>query len=70
MLSITELRKYKLGDNVLFDHILTLLIAIIFSLYTKIPLVITIIVFLVLGELLHYIFNIPSNTIKYFNIYK
>lgn len=70
MLLIQELRKYKIGHNlVLFDFISTTLFAFIVSIYTKIPFVLLIVILLICGELLHYWFRIPSNTMKYLGIY-
>jgi len=67
---IQKLRQYKIGNNlVLFDFIGTTIIAFIFSIYTKIPFVLVIVVFFILGEMMHYWFQIPSNTMKYLGIY-
>lgn len=68
MISVSDLRKYKLGENVLFDFIATLLGAIILSHFIKVPLVIVTVCLLVVGEILHYWFRIPSNTVKYLGL--
>ena len=68
MVSVSDLRKYKLGENVLFDFISTLLGAVILSHFIKVPLVIVTVVLLILGEILHYWFRVPSNTMKYFGL--
>ena len=64
-----SIRQYKMGHNtVIFDYVSTILGAILVSKYSKIPLVITTIVLFVLGEVLHYVFNVPTNTLRYFKL--
>jgi hypothetical protein len=67
---VQELRKYKIGNNlVLFDFISTTFVAFFVSIYTKIPFVLLIVILFVMGEIFHYIFRVPSNTMKYLGIY-
>lgn len=66
-----NIRKYKIANNtVLFDYVATLIGAVIVSKYLEIPLVIVTIVVLILGEVMHYIFNVPTNTLKYLNVFE
>lgn len=64
-----NIRSVKIPHNtVLFDYGMTILAAIIVSYYTKIPLVLLTILFFISGEVLHYIFNVKTNTLDYLNL--
>ena len=65
MFSVSDLRKYKLGDVVIFDFFGTIFMAIMISQLIKVPAVIVTVALLILGEVLHYWFRVPSNTIQY-----
>lgn len=65
---IMELRKYKIGSTVILDFFGTIFLCVIISLFSKVPLVIITIVTLFMGEVFHYAFNIPSNTMKYLKL--
>lgn len=63
------IRKYKIAHNtVVFDYFASILGAILLSTFTKIPLVLTTIFILLLGEIMHYAFNVKTNTLKYLGI--
>ena len=66
---ISTLRSVRIPHNtVLFDYVATLLFAIALSWWTKVPLVMMTIGLLVLGEILHYVFDIPTNTLRYLRV--
>lgn len=66
-----NLRAYKLpGNTAAFDYISTILAAIFMTYVTKVPLVITTIIMLLLGELLHYLFGVKTNTLRYLGVSK
>ena len=62
----TGLHKYKLLDTALVDYILTILLAIVFSYYTKVPLVLSTILWFVIGIVSHMLFGVDTEAIKYF----
>lgn len=65
-----NLRAWKLpGNTVAFDYIMTILGAIWITYITNVPLVITTISLFIFGEILHYWFDIPTNTLKYLHIF-
>ena len=55
-------------DTALNDYIGTILLAIITTYLTKMPLVMTTILSFILGEFLHFLFGVETNTLKYLNI--
>lgn len=55
-------------DTALIDYILTIISAILISKLTKVPLVLTTIILLILGEFMHYLFCIPTRTLSYLHI--
>ena len=64
-----NIRQYKIGGNtVLFDYVATIMGAIILSKYSEVPLVIVTIFVFILGEVLHYISNVPTNTLRYLKV--
>ena len=60
--------KLRFLDTALNDYIGTILLAIIFTFYTKIPLVLSTIFSFIVGEILHYLFGVETNALKYLNI--
>lgn len=63
------IRSFKLVNNtVAFDYISTLIGSLLFSKFTKVPLVLTTVLLFILGEILHYIFNIKTNTLTYLSL--
>ena len=64
----TGIHKIKLRDTSMIDYLGTILIAIIISYYTEIPLVITTIFILLLGMILHLLFGVNTSSLKYLGI--
>ena len=63
------IRSFKLVNNtVAFDYISALIGSLLFSKFTKVPLVLTTVLLFILGEILHYIFNIKTNTLTYLSL--
>lgn len=61
-----NLRAYKLpGNTAAFDYVVTILAAIALTRTTGVPLVLTTVVLLVVGEIMHYAFGVPTNTLQY-----
>lgn len=60
--------KLRFLDTALNDYIGTILLAIIFTFYTKIPLVLSTIFSFIVGEILHYLFGVQTNALRYLNI--
>jgi hypothetical protein len=50
------------------DYILTLFMAIITTFFTKIPLELTTIMWLIMGIISHILFGVQTSTMKYLNI--
>ena len=55
-------------DVAAVDYFLSILGAIILSFFTKIPLVLTTIVILVLGIILHMLFGVNTSAVKYLGL--
>lgn len=60
--------KYKVFNTAMFDYIGTIIIAYITTYFTNIPLVLTTIFWFIAGIVLHILFGVETNTIKYLNI--
>lgn len=60
--------KYRFFNTAFVDYILSLILAIIITYLTNIPLVLTTIIILSLGIILHILFGVPTNTTKYLGI--
>jgi hypothetical protein len=60
--------KLRFLDTALNDYIGAILFAIMLTFFTKIPLVLSTIVSFIVGEILHYLFGVETNTLKYLNI--
>jgi len=56
------------GDTALFDYFGTLLIAFFLSKLTNLPLVLSTILCFVLGEVFHYLFCVPTNSLTYLHM--
>lgn len=52
-------------DTALIDYTLTIISAILISKLTKVPLVLTTILLFIFGELMHYMFCIPTRSLSY-----
>ena len=62
------IHKYRLLDVALIDYIGTIVLAIIMSKITKIPLVISTIFMFILGIILHMLFGVNTSAVKYLGI--
>ena len=60
--------QYRFLNTALVDYALTILGAILITYLTDIPLVLTTIGLFILGILLHYLFGVETNTLKYLGI--
>lgn len=60
--------KYRFLNTALVDYILSIILAIIITYFTNIPLVLTTVIILSLGIILHILFGVPTNTTKYLGI--
>ena len=55
-------------DTAVFDYFITIIGCLIISHFTKIPLVLTTIIVLLIGMLVHALFGVQTNTLKYLGI--
>ena len=62
------IHKIRFLDTALNDYIGTIIIAIIITYFSKIPLVLSTIISFIFGEILHYLFGVETNSLKYLNI--
>ena len=60
--------KSRFLDSAMNDYFGTILLAILLTFFTKIPLVLSTIMLFIVGEILHYLFGVETNTLKYLNI--
>jgi hypothetical protein len=60
--------KYRFLNTAIIDYILTIIIACITTYFSNIPLVLTTIMWLVIGIILHILFGVETNTLKYLRI--
>ena len=63
----TGLRKYRIGYVSAIDFIGTIVIAFIITHFTEIPVSITLTFLLLLGFLMHYLFNVKTASANYFD---
>lgn len=59
------IHQYRFLGTAISDYLLTILVAVIITYFTKIPLVLTTIFAFVLGIVLHVIFGVSTNTTRY-----
>ena len=65
----TGTHQYRfLNDTAILDYFLAIIFAMFVTWMTKIPLVLTTIFVLISGIIVHYLFGIPTNTLKYLGI--
>jgi hypothetical protein len=64
----TGVHKQRFLDVALFDYIGTIILAIIFSKLTKIPLVVSTILMFVLGVVLHMLFGVNTSAVKFLGL--
>lgn len=60
--------KYRFLNTAIIDYILTIITACVTTYFSKIPLVLTTIMWLILGIILHILFGVQTNTLKYLGI--
>jgi hypothetical protein len=64
----TGAHQYRIGDVAIVDYILTIIGAFVLSYMTKIPVVLTTIGLLVGSIIIHLLFGVETNTLKYLGI--
>ena len=57
--------RQRILDAAAFDYLGTIFLSLLFSYFTKIPLVLSTILMFIFGELCHYLFGLQTNTLKY-----
>jgi hypothetical protein len=60
--------KYRFLNTAIIDYVLTLIVAIVLGAVTGVPLVLTTIFSFVLAIVLHILFGVETNTVKYLGI--
>lgn len=60
--------SYRFLDTAIVDYILSIILAMTITYYSKIPLVLTTISVLIVGILLHMLFGVNTNTIEYIGL--
>ncbi len=60
--------KYNIANGAVVDYILTIIIAGITSYFSKLPLVLSTIMWLIIGIIMHIIFGVKTATVKYLGI--
>lgn len=61
----TGAHAYRFLDTAIVDFLMSIIIAIIITYITKIPLVLTTVAVLITGTLAHILFGVETNTTKY-----
>ena len=64
----TGLHKFRFNNTAIFDYIITIIIAMLTSYFSNIPLVISTIGWLLIGFILHIIFGVQTHTLTYLGI--
>jgi hypothetical protein len=68
-MNIDILRSVRIPHNtVLFDYASTIIGSVLISYMSKVPLVIITVVAFVIGEVVHYLFGIQTNTLRYMKL--
>lgn len=60
--------KFRLVNSALVDYVLTIIGAILLASFTNIPLVLTTIGLFIIGIILHVLFGIPTEAVKYLGL--
>ena len=63
-----SIHQYRFLGTAISDYLLTILVAVVITYFTKIPLVLTTILAFLLGIVVHVIFGVETNTIRYLGI--
>ena len=64
----TGIHSYRFENTAIIDYFVTILLAMLLTKVTKIPLVLTTILLLVLGIILHMLFGVETSVLKYLGI--
>lgn len=62
------LHSYQILNTAIVDYILTILGAFLLTYLTGVPVVLTTIILLILGIILHVLFGIPTEAVKYLGL--
>ena len=60
--------QFKVLNVSIIDYIMTLIGAMVIAYFTKIPLVLTTIALFILGIILHTLFGVPTEAVKYLGL--
>ena len=60
--------QYRFLDTAIIDYILAIVLSCITTYFSNIPLVLTTIVWLIIGIILHMLFGVETNTLKYLGL--
>ena len=64
----TGVHSYRILDTAVVDYVMTLAGAVLLTKVTKIPLVLTTILLLVLGIVFHVLFGVNTNSVKFLGL--
>lgn len=64
---MSDIHAYRFGNVAIIDYLLTIVGAIILSMYIEVPLTIITVILLISAEILHLSFGIDTNTIRFLN---
>ena len=62
------IHKYRFLGTAVMDYVFSILLAILITYFTHIPLVLTTIGILILGIILHVLFGVETNTIRFLKL--
>ena len=60
--------RFRFLNLALVDYVLTILVAMLTTFLTQVPLVLTTIFWLILGIILHVLFGVPTDAVKFLNL--
>ena len=60
--------RYRFLNAAIFDYLSTIVLSIIFSKVTKIPLVLSTILMFIIGIILHVLFGVNTETVKFLGL--
>lgn len=64
----TGIHKYRIGNVAAIDLILTILIALVITYFTKIPITLALIVLFILAIIIHFLFCVNTSVSKFLGI--
>lgn len=64
----TGVHKYKILDTAVVDYVLTLLLAFFWAYFTGLPLVLSTILWFIIGLICHVLFGVPTDAVKYLDL--